>query len=139
MGSLIGYARTASSPHGSTCEYINLAKQRAALVAAGCESVFEELCSGMLPLADRKGFAEVLKSLQAGDTLVVVDMARLSRSFLGLAVILSDLQKHDVKLRILHPPAEFHNLDQALDQASRDFVAERHIDHWAKRRPALGC
>ena len=40
MGTLIGYARTASRLQDSTQEDANLAKQRAALLAAGCDSVF---------------------------------------------------------------------------------------------------
>lgn len=119
MGSLIGYARTASRLQESTSEDANLAKQRAALVAAGCESVFEEFCSGMLPLADRTGLTEVLGRLQAGDTLVVCDVERLSRSSLSLVMVLSDLQKRGVKLRVLNPPGEFTNLDQVLDRVSR--------------------
>ena len=129
MGTIIGYARTACRLQSSTQEDANLAKQRAALVAAGCESVFEEFCSGMLPLADRKDLTEVLESLQAGDTLIVCDVARLSSSFLGFAEVMSDLQKRDVKLRILSPAREFTGLDQGLDQVSRDLDALRRLDH----------
>lgn len=149
MGSLIGYARTASGLQDSTEEDANLAKQRAALLAAGCASVVEEFCSGMLPLADRTGLTEVLGSLQAGDTLMVCDVARLSSSFLGFAEIMSDLQKRDVKLRILSPareltslgqvldreshildrPRELMSINQALDQVSHDLDALRRLDH----------
>ncbi|WP_309685311.1 recombinase family protein [Armatimonas sp.] len=149
MGTLIGYARTASRLQDSTQEDANLAKQRAALLAAGCDSVFEEFSSGMLTLADRTGLTQVLGNLQAGDTLVVYDVARLSNSLPGFAEIMSDLQKRDVKLRILSPareltslaqvldreshilnrPREFTGLDQGLDQISRDLDAVRRLDH----------
>lgn len=128
MGTLIGYARTASRLQDSTQEDANLAKQRAALLAAGCDSVIEEFCSGMLPLADRTGLTEVLGSLQAGDTLMVCDVARLSSSFLGFAEIMSDLQKRDVKLRILSPAKEFTSLGQVLDQASHDLDTLKGLD-----------
>ena len=155
MGTVIGYARTACRLQSSTQKDANLAKQRAALVAAGCESVFEEFCSGMLPLADRMGLTQVLGSLQAGDTLMVCDVARLSRSFLGFAEIMSDLQKRDVKLRILSPARELTSLDQVLDreshvlnrpmeftgldQVSRDLDALRRLDHGRRIKRGLAA
>lgn len=83
----------------------------------------------MLPLADRSGLIEVLGELHPGDTLVVCDVARLSRSFLCLAMVLSDLQKRDVKLRVLNQPREFTSLDQMLDQASHDLNTLKRLDH----------
>ncbi len=139
METVIGYARTASGLQGSTQENANLAKQRATLVAAGCESVFEEFCSGMLPLADRTGLTEALGELQSGDTLVVCDIARLSRSFLGFAEIMSDLQKRDVTLRIVNPPREFPSLDQALDQRFHDLDALRRLDHSRRIKRGLAA
>ncbi|WP_394793068.1 recombinase family protein [Armatimonas sp.] len=122
METVIGYARSASTG-------TSLSQQKTALLQADCESVFEETCSGMLPLADRTGLVEVLVSLQPSDTLVVCDVARLSRSFLCLAMVLSDLQKRDVKLRVLNQPREFTSLDQMLDQASHDLDALKRLDH----------
>ena len=124
MGSLIGYARTQTS----LPEDANLAKQKAALIAAGCERVFEESCSGMLPLVDRTVLTQVLESLQSGDTLIVCDIARLSRSLLGLVMVLSDLQQRGVTLRVLDQPQELVDIDQVLDQASRNVDVLKSLD-----------
>ena len=121
MGTVIGYARTASRLHGQAQKTANLAKQRAALLAAGCENVFEESCSGTLPLADRTGLTEVLGNLQTSDMFMVCDVARLRRSFMGLVMVVSVLQQRGIKLYIRDRPSEFTNLDQMLDQASHCF------------------
>ena len=94
MGTIIGYARAASG--GS-----NLGQQKATLLQAGCEIVFEETRSGILPLAECTGLVEVLENLSPRDTLVVCDMNRLSRSFDCLDMVLSDLRKREVTLRVL--------------------------------------
>ena len=148
MGTVIGYARSATTG-------TSLSQQKAALLQGGCRTVIEETCSGMLPLADRTGLVEVLVSLQPGDTLVVCDVARLSRSFLGFAEIMSDLQKRDVKLRILSPAKELTSLDQVLDreshvlnrlmeftgldQVSRDLDAWRRLDHGRRIKRGLAA
>ena len=124
MGSLIGYARTQASLR----EDANLAKQKAALVAAGCERVFEESCSGMLPLVDRTVLTQVLERLQSGDTLIVCDIARLSRSLLGLVMVLSDLQQQGITLRVLDHLQELVDIDQVLDQASRNLDTLKSLD-----------
>ena len=94
MGTIIGYARAASG--GS-----NLGQQKATLLQAGCEIVFEETRSGILPLAECTGLVEVLENLSHRDTLIVCDMNRLSRSFDCLDMVLSDLRKREVTLRVL--------------------------------------
>lgn len=122
METIIGYARSATTG-------TSLSQQKTTLLQAGCSSVIEETCSGMLPLADRTGLAEVFGRLQPGDSLVVCDVARLSRSVLGLVMVLSDLQKRGVKLRVLDRPGEFTNLDQMMDLASRDLDVLKTLDH----------
>ena len=44
-------------------------------------------------------------------------------------MVLSDLQKRDVTLRVLNQPREFTSLDQMLDQASHDLDALKRLDH----------
>ena len=93
MGTVIGYARAAST--GS-----NLSQQKATLLQAGCETIFEETCSGILPLVERTGLVAVLGNLRPGDTLVVCDMARLSRSLPCLTTVLADLKRGGIVLRV---------------------------------------
>ncbi len=121
MGAIIGYARTA-------LEESNIGLQKAALLQAGCEMVLEETCSGILPLAERTGLVKQLGNLQPGDTLVVCNMARLSRSHPCLMMILSDLQKREVNFRVRNRAGEFAGLDLILNSTSSDLDAFRRLD-----------
>ena len=68
---IYGYARV--STDGQTLD-----AQRAALLAAGAEKVFQETASGAK--ADRRELAKALKALNAGDVLLVTRLDRLARS-----------------------------------------------------------
>lgn len=59
---LVGYMRV------STHEQ-NLALQRDALQAAGCERLYDDTCSGSV--TERPGLAKALDHMRAGDALVV--------------------------------------------------------------------
>jgi DNA invertase Pin-like site-specific DNA recombinase len=72
---LVGYARV--STHDQT---LNL--QQDALEKAGCEKTFTDVISGAK--AERKGLAEALKYVRAGNTLVVWRLDRLGRSLKDL-------------------------------------------------------
>jgi DNA invertase Pin-like site-specific DNA recombinase len=68
----VGYARV------NTRGDHKLDVQRAALEAAGCETVVEEVASGVS--SDRPVLSRLVDSLQPGDVLVVWRADRLSRS-----------------------------------------------------------
>ena len=68
MGKIIGYARVANSES-------DIEVQKAALRAAGCTQIFEDVGSGKLP-----GIKAALALLSPGDTLVIINLSRLSRS-----------------------------------------------------------
>ncbi len=67
----IGYARV------STTEQ-NLDRQLLALEEAGCEVIYQEKMSGTKK--DRPELSKMLDSLQAGDTVIVKELTRVSRS-----------------------------------------------------------
>ena len=80
----IGYARVSTKDQ-------NLDLQIEALTAAGCDLIFEENESGKK--ADRPELARALALLNAGDTLVVYKLDRLTRSLqhlLEVSQILKD-------------------------------------------------
>ena len=68
---LIGYARVSTDDQ-------NLALQRDALAAAGCEKIYEDKTSGAK--AERPGLGLELEVARAGDTLIVWRLDRLGRS-----------------------------------------------------------
>jgi predicted site-specific integrase-resolvase len=83
----VGYARV------STTEQ-DLALQRDALIAAGCERVFDDRSSGAR--ADRPGLAQVLAYLRSGYVLVVWKLDRLGRSMAHLVETIRELERRGV-------------------------------------------
>ena len=95
---LYGYARV------STMEQ-DLALQRAALKAAGCEVIRAEKASG----ARRDGRTELqvlLDFLRPGDALVVTRIDRLARSLKDLQDIVHELKEKGVALRATEQPID---------------------------------
>lgn len=90
--SLLGYARV------STAEQSTQA-QVDALNAAGVERVFVDTASGLR--ANRPALAELLASVQQGDTVVVARLDRLGRSLPELLRLVEDFAGRGVKLRSL--------------------------------------
>ncbi len=90
----IGYARVSTEDQ-------NLARQRAALEAAECAEIVEEVESGVKA---RNRLATLLGRLVAGDELVVKSMDRLGRRAGELVVLLDEQHKRGVVVRILEMP-----------------------------------
>ncbi|TPG38557.1 recombinase family protein [Roseomonas nepalensis] len=89
---LLGYMRV------STAEQ-NLALQRDALTAIGCERLYEDICSGAL--TDRPGLTKALDQLRAGDTLVVWKLDRIGRSLGHVVELVAGLQGRGIGLKVL--------------------------------------
>jgi DNA invertase Pin-like site-specific DNA recombinase len=86
---LIGYARVSTDDQ-------NLALQRDALAAAGCEKIYEDKTSGAK--AERPGLGLALEVARAGDTLIVWRLDRLGRSLKDLIALAEALDKRGVGL-----------------------------------------
>lgn len=93
-----GYARVSTDDQ-------NPALQLAALKKAGCREVFkDEGISGAT--TKRPALARCLKTLQAGDTLIVWKLDRLGRSLRDLIAMLDELRDRGVR---------FQSLTEAID------------------------
>jgi DNA invertase Pin-like site-specific DNA recombinase len=121
---LIGYARVSTDDQ-------NLALQRDALAAAGCEKIYEDKTSGAK--AERPGLALALEVARAGDTLVVWRLDRLGRSLKDLIALAEGLDKRGVGLKSLKEALDttssggrliFH-MFAALAEFERDLIRER--------------
>lgn len=121
---LIGYARVSSADQTT-------ALQHDALMAAGCERIFEDTASGAR--ADRPGLAAAFAFARAGDVLVVWKLDRLGRSLSHLIATVSELAGRDVGFRSITETIDtttaggrlvFH-LFGALGQFERDLIRER--------------
>ncbi len=89
---LIGYVRVSTNDQ-------NTDLQRNALNCAGCELIFEDKISGTK--SDRPGLKKLLRTLSAGDTLVVWKLDRLGRSMRHLVVLVEELRERGVNFRSL--------------------------------------
>ncbi len=83
----IGYARVSTDEQNS-----NL--QTDALKAAGCERIFTDKASGAN--VKRVELAKCLKTVAAGDTLIVWKLDRLGRSLRDIIGLLDDLKNREV-------------------------------------------
>jgi putative DNA-invertase from lambdoid prophage Rac len=90
-----GYARVSS-------EEQNLARQRSQLSAAGCDQLVEEVQSGVKA---RHRLDRLLAGLDAGDELVVTELDRLGRSTGEAVLLMDDLIRRGVVLRVLALPS----------------------------------
>ncbi|MFY1599840.1 recombinase family protein [Micromonospora sp. WMMD737] len=92
-GVLVGYGRVSTRDQ-------NLARQQAALTAAGCAKCFFDKASGKN--ADRPGLGDAFEYLRPGDALTVVSLDRLGRSLEDLITIVGQLKRAGVGFQSLH-------------------------------------
>ena len=89
---LIGYMRVSTGEQ-------SLDLQRDALVSAGCDRVYEDVCSGRA--TERPGLSQALEVARDGDALVVWKLDRIGRSLPHVVGLVGDLQKRGVGLKVL--------------------------------------
>jgi DNA invertase Pin-like site-specific DNA recombinase len=100
MSKVYGYCRVALADREAMTEQM-------ALIDVYCQrhdlKIEKYFCdngvSGLI--LDRKGLNELLKVLQDGDTVVVRDIARLSRSYSQCISIIEQMKDLDIELKII--------------------------------------
>jgi DNA invertase Pin-like site-specific DNA recombinase len=121
---LVGYARVSTDDQ-------DLALQRDALRAAGCERLFTDTMSGAK--AARPGLTAALEFCRVGDTLVVWRLDRLGRSLTNLIELMTVLQEQEIGFRSLTEQIDtttsggklvFH-IFGALAEFERELIQER--------------
>src|SRR5688500_147734 len=121
---LIGYARVST-----TEQHLHL--QQDALSAAGCLKIYTDTISGAT--SERKGLAEALDYIRAGDTLVVWRLDRLGRSLKDLIERITQLHSRNIGFKSLTENIDtttsggkliFH-IFGALAEFERDIIKER--------------
>ncbi|WP_411839564.1 recombinase family protein [Paracoccus sp. ME4] len=94
---LIGYARVSTGEQ-------NISSQREELTAAGCSVIHEEHASG--GNRARPVLTTLLRSIAAGDSLVVVRLDRLARSLSHLLEVIEGLERRGASFRSLRDPID---------------------------------
>jgi DNA invertase Pin-like site-specific DNA recombinase len=91
---VVGYARVSTARQDE-------AAQVQALRDAGCDQVFAERISTMVPSSQREQLQAALSALREGDELVVSKLDRLGRTQVEVIVRLNDLQQQGIHVRTL--------------------------------------
>jgi DNA invertase Pin-like site-specific DNA recombinase len=94
MAATVGYLRVADGESDGP--------QRAALAAAGCTTVFRDVAHGAT--APRPQWESCVRSLRAGDRLVVCGVDRLGRNLNELVELIEELRDRDVRFVSLAEP-----------------------------------
>ena len=121
---LIGYMRVSTSEQ-------NLDLQRDGLERAGCEKIFDDVCSGRA--TERPGLAKALEIARAGDALVVWKLDRLGRSMRNLVLLVDELRQRGIHFKSLtdsidtsSPMGRFiFHIMSALAEMERELIVER--------------
>src|SRR5690554_5845788 len=97
---IIGYARVSTQDQNPEFQVDALAK-------AGCEQIFQEKITGKL--RERPELSQCLRTLRAGDTLIVWKLDRLARSLKDLVEIVQGLNDREIG---------FKSVTEAIDTTS---------------------
>ena len=124
MPSRIGYARVSTAGQ-------NLDSQLDALKQAGCDKLFSDQVSGAK--VSRPGWDELLKYLRAGDTVVVTELSRMTRSLAHLLELSNAFEVKQVELVSLRENIDtstatgrcFLSIMGAVAQMERELKEER--------------
>ena len=120
----IGYARVSSRDQ-------NLDSQMDMLTKTGCEKIFEDKASGTQE--SRPGWDKLLEFLRPGDTIVVSELSRMTRSLMHLLALVKDLEQKGVQIVSLREHIDtstatgraFLSIMGAISQMERELKAER--------------
>lgn len=124
MMSRVGYARVSSKDQ-------NLDSQRDLLQTAGCERIFEDKISGVKE--SRPEWDRLLEFLRDGDTVVVAELSRMTRSLMHLLSLVKEFEQRGVQIVSLREHIDtstatgraFLSILGAINQMERELKSER--------------
>ena len=120
----IGYARVSTPGQ-------KLDAQLDALTQAGCLKIFTDQVSGIT--ADRPGWEQLRASVRPGDTVVITELSRMTRSLMHLLEVVRDFEQREIALISLREHIDtstatgrcFLAITGAMAQMERELKAER--------------
>ena len=92
LGMNIGYARVSTQDQ-------NLNRQIDSLKAAGCERIYQEKITGTIK--ERPELEKLLDNIRSGDTIVISELTRLSRSTKDLFELVEQIHSNGADIRSL--------------------------------------
>jgi DNA invertase Pin-like site-specific DNA recombinase len=120
----IGYARVSTPGQ-------KLDAQLDALTQAGCMKTFMDQVSGIT--ADRPGWDQLMAYVRPGDTVVITELSRMTRSLVHLLEVVRDFEQREIELISLREHIDtstatgrcFLAIMGAMAQMERELKAER--------------
>jgi DNA invertase Pin-like site-specific DNA recombinase len=120
----VGYARVSASDQ-------KLDAQFDALKQAGCYKVFSDRVSGIT--AVRPGWEQLMAYVRPGDTVIVTELSRMSRSLMHLLEVVKAVEDHGIELVSLRENIDtstatgrgFLAMMGVISQMERELKAER--------------
>jgi DNA invertase Pin-like site-specific DNA recombinase len=120
----IGYARVSTPGQ-------KLDAQLDALTQAGCRKMFMDQVSGLT--ADRPGWDQLMAYVRPGDTVVITELSRMTRSLVHLLAVVGDFEQREIELISLREHIDtstatgrcFLAIMGAMAQMERELKAER--------------
>lgn len=120
----IGYARVSSRDQ-------NLDSQIDMLKAAGCEKIFQDKASGVRE--SRLEWDKLLEYARPGDTIVVAELSRMTRSLMHLLKLSQEFEAKGISVASLRENIDtstatgraFFSIIGAINQMERELKAER--------------
>jgi len=131
---LIGYARVSTQDQ-------NLDRQIDQLKEFGCEKIYQEKITGTKK--DRPELDKLLEELRTGDTLIILDLTRLSRSTKDLFAIVDNIESKGANIKSLKeswldtttPQGKLmFTIMSGLSQFERDLISQRTKEGLASAR-----
>lgn len=131
---IIGYARVSTADQ-------NLDRQLDALRDAGCERVYEEKISGAKK--ERPELTRMLDAVRGGDTVVVAELTRLSRSVKDLFDLVEQIHAAGADIKSLKEPwldtttpqgRLLFSIFAGVSQFERDLIRQRTAEGLAAAR-----
>lgn len=131
---IFGYARCSTEDQ-------NLDWQLDALERQGCERVFREKFTGTR--RDRPELTRMMDMLREGDTIVICELTRLSRSVKDLFELMEQIEKSGANIRSLKEPwldttspqgRLLFTIFSGVSQFERDLIRERTMEGIASAR-----
>ena len=124
MSVRVGYARVSTRDQ-------NLDSQRDMLKSAGCEKLFGDTQSGIS--TSREGWDNLMAYIRPGDTIVVAELSRMTRSLMHLLQLVQGLDEKKINLVSLRENIDtstatgraFVAMMGVINQLERELKAER--------------
>jgi DNA invertase Pin-like site-specific DNA recombinase len=124
MSELIGYARVSSRDQ-------NLDSQIDLLTQAGCKKIFQEKVRSLS--ATRVEWDKLMEYVRPGDTIVVVELSRMTRSLMHLLELVKDFETKGINIKSIRENIDtstasgraFLSIIGAINQMERELKAER--------------